>query len=89
MDASNIRLLFPQPHDFSTHAVEAGSLLTAHSPLQEPGARVTLLFSKMGLLLGFALLQAQGHGGALAPSHPTATNIREHAETQTCSWLCD
>lgn len=61
---SGTGLCFPEPHNFSGLAIEAWELAYGSpSPAHHPGARVNLLFSKLCLLPGFTLLQAQGGGG--------------------------
>lgn len=62
---------FPSPTTSPGLLLKLGSLLTAHPLLQEPGARVTLLVNKLGLLPRFALLQAQGGGSGWGWPHHT------------------
>lgn len=70
---------FPQPHDFFPSPMTSlalfsrfGSFLMAHLPLQEPGARVTLLFYKTGLLPNCRHKAVAG-GGPVTPHSPSGT----------------
>lgn len=93
---SSTGFCFPQPHDLFPSPMTSpglllrfGSFLMAHLPLQEPTARVTVLFNRMGLLP----MQAQGGAGGWGCScytpQPQPTAPEGHSlETQTCCWLC-
>lgn len=93
---SSTGFCFPQPHNLFPSPMTSpglllrfGSFLMAHLPLQEPTARVTVLFNRMGLLP----MQAQGGAGGWGCScytpQPQPTAPEGHSlETQTCCWLC-
>lgn len=55
----------------------------AHPPLQDPGARVTLLFNKTGLLPNCRHKAVSRYTPQSQPTAPQGHFL----ETQTCCWL--